>query len=89
MSENHTEKKKLLLVGGGGLGRVVSEWATRDYECAFVDDGIPVGTEVCNVPVIGQIPDLPELRKTYDTLFLLGEGHTGFCYLNGRCFVSI
>lgn len=68
MSENHTEKKKLLLVGGGGLGRVVSEWATRDYECSFVDDGIPVGTEVCNVPVIAQIPDLPELRKTYDML---------------------
>ena len=25
---------------------------------------------MCNVPVIGQIPDLPELRKTYDMLIV-------------------
>lgn len=61
-------KEKLLLVGAGGFGRVVSETATLKYDCAFVDDGVPTGTEVCGVPVIGKICDLSELRKKYDAL---------------------
>ena len=32
-------KEKLLLVGAGGLGRVVSEHAGKIYDCAFLDDG--------------------------------------------------
>ena len=36
-------KKKLLLVGAGGFGRMVAEQAMLQYNCAFVDDGQPVG----------------------------------------------
>ena len=61
-------KEKLLLVGAGGFGRVVSETATLKYDCVFVDDGVPAGTEVCGVPVVGKICDLPKLRKTYEAL---------------------
>lgn len=38
-------KEKLLLVGAGGFGRMVAEQAMLQYDCAFVDDGQPVGTE--------------------------------------------
>lgn len=30
-------KKKLLLVGAGGFGRMVAEQAMFQYDCAFVD----------------------------------------------------
>ena len=36
-------KEKLLLVGAGGFGRMVAEQAMLQYDCAFVDDGQPVG----------------------------------------------
>ena len=42
-------KEKLLLVGAGGFGRVVSETAVLNYDCAFVDDGVKAGTGI--VPV--------------------------------------
>ena len=58
-------KEKLLLVGAGGFGRMVAEQASRQYDCAFVDDGQVVGAEVCGIPVVGGIADLPELRKEY------------------------
>lgn len=58
-------RDKLLLVGAGGLGRVTLEHAACDYDCAFVDDGYPVGTEICSVPVVGAIQDLAHLRKEY------------------------
>lgn len=61
-------KEKLLLVGCGGLGRVASEVATQEYECAFVDDGYTPGTVICGVPVVGYISDLPELYKEYQLL---------------------
>ena len=42
-------KEKLLLVGAGGFGRMVAEQASRQYDCAFVDDGQVVGAEVCGI----------------------------------------
>ena len=39
-------KEKLLLFGAGGFGRMVAEQATLQYDCAFVDDGQPAGTEI-------------------------------------------
>ena len=50
-------KEKLLLVGAGGFGRVVSETAVLNYDCAFVDDGFGMGTEICGVEVIGNTSD--------------------------------
>lgn len=70
-------KKKLLLVGAGGFGRMVAEQATLQYDCAFVDDGQPVGTDVCGIPVVGGIADLQELRKEY-ALLVVGIGNNNF-----------
>ena len=61
-------REKLLLVGSGGFGRVVSEHAIKDYDCAFVDDGYAIGTCICGIPVVGKIADLALLRKEYDKL---------------------
>lgn len=58
--------KKLLLIGAGGFGRMVAEQAMLQYDCAFVDDGQAVGTEICGIPVVGGLADLPGLRKEYD-----------------------
>ena len=55
-------KEKLLLVGAGGFGRMVAEQAMLQYNCVFVDDGQVVGTEICGIPVVGRVDDLPELR---------------------------
>ena len=70
-------KEKLLLVGAGGFGRMVAELAMLQYDCAFVDDGQPVGAEICGIPVVGGLTDLPELRKEYD-LLVVGIGNNGF-----------
>lgn len=47
--------EKLLIVGTGGFGKVVLEHAMKEYECAFVDDGVTIGTEICGYPVIGKL----------------------------------
>lgn len=70
-------KEKLLLVGAGGFGRMVAEQAMFQYDCAFVDDGQPAGTEICGIPVIGRVDDLPELRKEY-SLLVVGIGNNRF-----------
>ena len=54
-------KEKLLLIGAGGFGRMVLEQAMLQYDCAFVDDGQAVGTEICGIPVVGGLANLPEL----------------------------
>lgn len=60
--------KKLLLIGAGGLGRVVLEHASKEYECAFVDDS-KTGT-VDGAPIIGKISDIQRLRAEYDLLLV-------------------
>ena len=63
-------KEKLLLIGAGGFGRVVSETAVLSYECAFVDDGVEAGTEICGVKVVGKISDLLALFGAYKKLIV-------------------
>ena len=70
-------KEKLLLVGAGGFGRMVAEQAMLQYDCAFVDDGQAVGTEICGSPAIGNLADLPELRREYG-LLVVGIGNNQF-----------
>ncbi|WP_270564753.1 lipid carrier--UDP-N-acetylgalactosaminyltransferase [Faecalibacterium prausnitzii] len=70
-------KEKLLLVGAGGFGRMVAEQAMLQCDCAFVDDGQPVGVEICGIPVVGGLADLPELRKEYG-LLVVGIGNNRF-----------
>lgn len=64
-------KEKLLLVGAGGFGRVVSELAGQNYECAFIDDGIEVGTVICGIPVIGHTDNLQEIFAEYKNLIIV------------------
>lgn len=70
-------KERLLVVGAGGFGRMVAEQAMLQYDCVFVDDGQPVGTEICGIPVVGALADLPELRKEY-SLLVVGIGNNQF-----------
>ena len=70
-------KEKLLLVGAGGFGRMVAEQAIIQYDRAFVDDGQDVDTEICGIPVVGGLADLPELRKEYG-LLVVGIGNNQF-----------
>ena len=70
-------KERLLLVGAGGFGCMVAELAMRQYDCAFVDDGQTVGTEICGIPVVGSIAQLPEMRKEYG-LLVVGIGNNKF-----------
>ena len=46
------------MVGAGGFGRMVGEQAMLQYDCAFVDDGQAVGTEICGIPAIGNLAHL-------------------------------
>ena len=52
---------KLLIVGVGGFGRVTLEHASRQFDCAFVDDGQAVGTVFDGVEVVGDSSDLQRL----------------------------
>lgn len=63
-------KEKLLLVGAGGLGRVVLEHAMQLYECSFVDDGFEPGTKVCGIKVVGNTRDMERLFGIYKLLFV-------------------
>lgn len=62
--------KKLLLVGAGGFGRVVLEHASLEYECAFVDDGYEIGTEINGCRVIGQTTDIEKLYGEFELLLV-------------------
>ena len=62
--------EKLLIVGSGGLGRVVLEHASLNYECTFIDDGIEPGTIIDGTPVIGKTTDLPELHGEFKCLIV-------------------
>ena len=55
----------------------MAEQAMLHYDCAFVDDGQAVGTEICGIPVVGGIADLPVLRKDFD-LLVVGIGNNQF-----------
>lgn len=62
------DKKKLLLVGAGGFGRVVLEHASTLYDCAFVDDGD--AKTVDGIPVIGTTADIEKMFPEYKLLLV-------------------
>ena len=64
------ERKKLLIVGCGGFGRVVSEYARKEYDCAFVDDGYEAGMDICDIPVVGHLSVLAKLFLSYQKLII-------------------
>lgn len=63
-------KEKLLLVGSGGLGRVVLEHVMKEYECGFVDDGYNIGNKICGTTVVGHTSDIEALFNDYKKLFV-------------------
>lgn len=63
-------KDKLLLVGAGGFGRVVLEHIHSEYDCAFVDDGKKIGTEVNGCKVVGKTEDISSLFGEYRLLIV-------------------
>lgn len=63
-------RTKIILVGAGGFGRVVSETAVLNYDCVFVDDGVEPGTEICGVKVVGNTSDLPALFGEFKKLIV-------------------
>ena len=62
--------EKLLLVGAGGFGRVVLEHANEKNECAFIDDGIDIGSEIRGAKVIGKTSDIAALYPEYKLLIV-------------------
>lgn len=66
-------KEKLLVVGVGGFGRMVAEQVILQYNCSFADDGQSVGTEICGIPIVGKISDLPKMHDSYK-LLVAGNG---------------
>ena len=61
---------KLLLVGAGGFGRVVLEHASKEFECAFLDDNYDVGTLINGCRVVGKTKDLSDLYGEYHQLIV-------------------
>lgn len=64
-------KEKLLLVGAGGFGRVVLEYAQKHFDCAFVDDGYETGTKINGAEVVGRISDIAKLFSEYQKLIVV------------------
>lgn len=64
-------REKLLLVGAGGFGRIAMEHAIKTFDCVFVDDSYPETKEVCSIPIVGKISDLPALFDTYKKLIVV------------------
>ncbi|WP_322551816.1 acetyltransferase [Priestia megaterium] len=63
---------KLLILGAGGHGKVVSEIAQlmkKWEEIAFLDDREDI-SEVLGMPIVGRLTDLPALRSEYEYAFV-------------------
>jgi len=63
---------KLLILGAGGHGKVVSEIALLMKQwkgIAFLDDREDI-SEVLGIPIVGKLADLPTLRSEYEYAFV-------------------
>lgn len=60
--------EKLIIVGAGGFGRTVLEFASRNYDCAFADDGMEAGTVVDGAAVLGSISGIQDYIENYKAL---------------------
>lgn len=69
--------KKLLIVGAGGLGRMVMESALEEYDCYFVDDNYQIDDKICGIKVVGKIKDIKDLKSQYDCL-IVAIGNNAF-----------
>ena len=69
----------LVIIGAGGLGREVKWLVERINQRAetwnligFIDDGIPQGTEVSGIPVIGGVDYLLEVKESLSVVCAIG-----------------
>lgn len=69
--------EKLLIVGAGGLGRMIMESAIENFECYFVDDSYKIDDEVCGIKVVGKIDDIKTLKTTFNNL-IVAIGNNSF-----------
>lgn len=69
------DRNTLLIIGAGGFGRVVLEYAEKDFICAFIDDNVPVGSEVDGVEVIGKINDIPRFKEYTNLIVAIGDNY--------------
>ena len=69
--------EKLLIVGAGGLGRMVMETALEDFDCYFIDDSYQLNDQICGIKVVGKINDIEQLKSHYDYL-IVAIGNNAF-----------
>ena len=69
--------EKLLIVGAGGLGRMVMETALEDFDCYFIDDNFQLNDKICGIKVVGKINDIEQLKSHYDYL-IVAIGNNAF-----------
>lgn len=69
-------RKKIAIIGAGGLGREVltlisalSEWNATGY----YDDNLSKGTIIKNLPVLGSVQDLADLEENYNVVIAIGD----------------
>jgi sugar O-acyltransferase (sialic acid O-acetyltransferase NeuD family) len=86
-------KKRLLVVGAGGHGRSVAEAAVLSDQfevVGFLDDGLPIGTSVLNVVVLGSIASVSQhLAATDQAIVAIGNNALReklLLQLNEACF---
>ena len=69
--------ERLLIVGAGGLGRMVMESALENFECYFIDDNYNAEDVICDVKVVGKIKDIKDLKEKFDNL-VVAIGNNAF-----------
>src|SRR5699024_12073067 len=72
ISNNHTEKKRTLIVGAGDAGAMLARQLNNEHNeselcpVAFVDDDITKQRmQVYNSPVVGVVQDIPDVVEEY------------------------
>ena len=65
----------LLILGGGGNGRVIADIAASDPSTgwdriAFLDDSLPVGSSIDSWKVIGACSELPEVASEFSAMVI-------------------
>ena len=73
-------EKRLVIFGAGGHGRSLAALVQKmgDFDLlGFIDDGVPVGTEVLGLPVLGGREQLAKLAENGVRLAINGVGGIG------------
>src|ERR1043165_1018664 len=86
------ESKKIVVVGGGGHGKVVIELirCTSGFEIVgILDPQLKKGSEVLGVKVLGDDSQLPALKKNGVQYAAIGVGSTDDNTLRNKIFTNV